>query len=101
MAGWDGLEKDYVGYILVFMNNLAQSLFNIVVQKGNKTKDIGTFGVNFYFACCGLVWTTVYLLVTGEAFSLAWMMYQSSYAKDLNCLILMSGLNGIFLTVLV
>lgn len=66
LAGIETLTTDWFGYLLVWMNNLCQSGYNIYVNKVNKEKKVLPFEINFYFALCGLPISLLYTVISGE-----------------------------------
>eukprot|EP00347_Sterkiella_histriomuscorum_P021288 403334531 len=68
IAGYETLNTDWFGYFIVWMNNLAQSVYNVYVSKVNNEKKVLPFEINFYFACCGLPLALAYTIYTGEIY---------------------------------
>lgn len=67
IAGWEKMETDILGFVLVWMNNFSQAIQNVYIAKLNKEKKLSAFDINFFFACCGLVLTFVYnFIVTSD-----------------------------------
>ncbi len=66
IAGWDSLNSQWFGYILVWGNNLSQSLYNSYVSKVNTQKSVLPFEINFYFALCGFPIALIFTIVSGE-----------------------------------
>ena len=66
IAGWDSLNAQWFGYILVWGNNVAQSLYNTYVSKVNAEKKVLAFEINFYFALCGFPIALLFTVASGE-----------------------------------
>lgn len=70
IAGYDSLDSNMIGYILVWCNNFFSSIQNVVVSKLNEDKKLSPFEINFYFACAGLVFTIIMTNYTGDIYAL-------------------------------
>lgn len=98
IAGYESIEKDLIGIILVWTNNFSQSAQNIYIGILNKEKKLTPFDVNVYFAGLGLIATIVYNFgITNDYEQLQeyWMKPDGElFAK----MVLFSGLMGIIIT---
>lgn len=71
LAGIENLEADFIGIILVWLNNFAEASYNIAVMKLNDKKQLTPFEINFYFAVIGMFFTLFYTVaITGEFWEL-------------------------------
>ena len=54
VAGSENIEANWYGFILVFGNNLASAMINVVASVYNEKKVVQAFDLNFYFALFNL-----------------------------------------------
>lgn len=54
VAGYETLNDDMWGYVLIMCNNFASALVNVVASVYNEKKVVQAFDLNFYFALIGL-----------------------------------------------
>ena len=54
VAGYETLNDDMMGYVLIMCNNFATAIVNVVASKYNDKKMVNAFDLNFYFALIGL-----------------------------------------------
>jgi hypothetical protein len=53
-AGYESFDDSSFGFLLIWGNNFAQSVYNVVASKYNADKKITAFEINFFFALMGL-----------------------------------------------
>jgi len=98
IAAHGTLERDMLGFALVWANNFSQSTLNVYVQALNADKKLSSFDINFFFACVGLFVTLIYnCLVTSDYQQLS----ENYFTENGNTFALMlggSGAAGIVLT---
>eukprot|EP00347_Sterkiella_histriomuscorum_P018313 403345983 len=102
VAGYETLNTDWFGYFIVWMNNLAQSIYNVYVSKVNKEKKVLPFEINFYFACCGLPVALFYTIYMGEVgeFQTIFSLQQDFYSQlGFIAHFTVSGVFGIVITI--
>jgi len=66
VSGWENLDRDFFGYILVILNNFSQSIYVIMLSKFNADKRIVPFEINFFFAFLGLPICTAVVAYQGD-----------------------------------
>ncbi len=66
IAGIETFNRDWFGYILIWMNNLTQSICNVVYNKLNKDKVVTPIEINFFYAWLGLPVFLAYSIYSGE-----------------------------------
>lgn len=66
IAGYETLDNDMFGYVLIMCNNFATALVNIVASVYNEKKVVNAFDLNFYFALIVLPLAFAITSKTGE-----------------------------------
>lgn len=66
IAGYESLDSNVFGYLLIWCNNFCTAFQNVVSSKYNKDKLITAFEINFYFAAIGLPLTLAICSYTSE-----------------------------------
>ena len=54
LSGWENLNRDWLGYILVWSTNMSGSIYGVFVNKYNNDNKVTAFELNFYYAWIGL-----------------------------------------------
>lgn len=103
IAGYETLNDDWWGYVLIMCNNFATAFVNVVTSVYNQKKMVNAFDLNFYFALIGLPLSLAITSHTGEFAELTNMLMNGSGKQDddsagmVTC-ILISGTFGILIT---
>eukprot|EP00347_Sterkiella_histriomuscorum_P021363 403334245 len=105
VAGVDTFNRDWFGYMLIWMNNLSQSVTNVYFGIVNKDKRVSAFEINFFYAWVGLPLLTFYTIYTGEIYEFTTVMAsEGAGIEDMNhklnffLLLVLSGSLGIVIT---
>lgn len=54
ISGYENFNRDWFGYILVWMTNLSGSIYSVYVNKFNKDNRVTAFELNLFYAWIGL-----------------------------------------------
>ncbi len=66
LSGWENLNRDWFGYLLVWFTNMSGSIYSVFVNKYNNDKKVTAFELNFYYAWIGLPIFLTVTIATGE-----------------------------------
>jgi hypothetical protein len=97
LAGYESFDDNAFGYLLIWGNNFAQSIYNVVASIFNEDKKITSFEINFYFALIGLPLMGYLTVSSGEIVKLQDALFGGQDSTQ-TFLIFFSGISGILIT---
>ena len=97
LAGYETFDDDSFGYMLIWGNNFAQSIYNVIASIYNQEKKIVSFEINFFFALIGLPLMIFLTYYTGEMEVLTNALSGGRLLQ--RGFIMISGVSGIMITV--
>ena len=97
MAGYESLDSDLFGYILVWGNNFTAGIQNVYTAKYNSNKKVVPFEINFFFACLGLPLMLGLCWYKEDTYLVAEALLFNEAMPGLNYMCLLSGSFGIFI----
>ena len=100
LAGYEKLNDDYFGYMLIFATNFVQSFTIILSQKFNEDKSLKPFDINLFFAMLGMPIMMGVTQYTGDNQELINILILGKY-KDLTHIVslILSGTLGLILQI--
>ena len=99
IGGYETLDTELFGYMLVWGNNFTQSIYNVVMSKLNSDKRITPFEINFFFALIGIPISACLVYNEGEIMTLYDVLLNPTTRNpNLATLVLLSGFSGILIT---
>lgn len=66
IAGWENLETEYFGFLIVWLCNFTQAFGNGTIQKQNKSNLINSFDTCLFFSLMGSLFTIPYIIYSGN-----------------------------------
>ena len=66
VAGYESFDDNLLGYVLIWSNNFANSVYGVFTNKYNQDKKLTPFEINFYFALIGLPLSLAVTIYQGE-----------------------------------
>lgn len=98
MAGYDTLDADWVGYILIWFNNFFGAFYNVIMVKMNQDKKISIFAISFFFGAVGAPLCFALSMYQNDLGSLAEVfVFRGKSSMELAILILVSGIFGVII----
>jgi hypothetical protein len=99
IAGYENLESDGLGFLIVWGCNFAQAGANCTISRFNKDKRLSTFEITYFFYLAGFFTVCPYVYFSGTADSVIALL-SGDQAYNFALFFAPSTVSGILITVL-